>query len=111
MPPTKVAKVSYSIMNILGNKESQIEGKNHKSTTENTQSHMPQDIAGIIQQQIMAAAAGGNNLSQFMMNPFLAAAAAFSSTGGGSQQHPSQMPWFNIPALYGFDSELKIYFN
>jgi hypothetical protein len=108
-PPVKVAKVSYSIMNILGNKESQLEAKSLKPATASTPPQITPDITAIIQQQIMAAAAGGNGMGQFMMNPFLAAAAAFSSANGGNQHHhqqqAAQMPWFNMSGLYGFDSK------
>ena len=88
-PPAKAAKVSYSIMNILG-----------KESSESSSQKMPpnpSDLSAFIQHS--------NN--PFLMNPFLAAAAAYNQQP--QQQHQqSQMPWLNMAAmsaLYGLDSK------
>ena len=96
-PPAKTAKVSYSIMNILG-----------KESNESASQKLPQNLAPPNPSDLSAFMQHSNN--PFIMNPFLAAAAAYNQQQPHQQQ--SQMPWLNMAAmsaLYGLSDSKFIY--
>lgn len=91
-PPTKSAKMAYSIMNILAEKETtKISNKENSSSSPISPSPATSSVfrpnspslpaQSFIQQQAAAAATG---LNPFFLNPFLAFAAQAASSNGAS---------------------------
>lgn len=114
MPPSKSAKMAYSIMNILAKdkKDPKLNVANKENSLENG-STSPAPSSTDNQAQ---------SINPFFLNPFFAAAAAAASQPGqtnllnnisnlamlSKNQSTEMWPWFNMAAmsaLYGLDSK------